>query len=339
MRGAGRRPLVALATSADWPDLGPDDRHIAPALARAGVDAEVVIWTEADVVWDRFDAIVIRSCWDYHDDLPRWLRWVDAIDGLGASHRSGSPGDPGSRLWNPAPVVRWNARKTYLSELATLGVPVVPTIWVEASGLTSWIALRTALGAAPWDDLVLKPAVSAGALGTFHLRRQALSSSEAALGPLLPELVRRGPVLVQRYLPEIATEGEWSLLFFDGRLSHAVVKRPAPGDFRVQEKHGGSTIAAIPSPEVVRVAERALVAAAASIGAPNAVVADSPAPFLYARVDLVVSGGTPLVIELELIEPALFLDVSDSVIEGDTRAPAADLLAEAIVARMRPGAP
>ncbi len=330
MIGNAERLSVALVTSAGWPDLAPDDRLILPALARAGVACQIVVWTDQSIDWQRFDSIVIRSCWDYHDDLPRWLAFIEALGGtdnlISGSTGHGARRSVGARLWNAPPALRWSARKTYLADLAARGIPVVPISWIEASDLLSWDLLKGALEATPWGDFVLKPAVSAGALGTFHLRRATLSSSESALKPFLPELARRGPALVQPFLPAITLEGEWSLLFFNGRLSHAVVKRPAAGDFRVQEKHGGTTSAAVPPSDLVRVAEQTMRAACDASGvstAPRGAAAES---FLYARVDLVMSGGGPLLMELELIEPALFLGTDHA---------AADRFAEALLARTR----
>lgn len=322
-----RPPSVALATSSNWPDLAPDDRLLRPALTRLGVESEIAIWTDGGVVWDRFDLVVVRSCWDYHDDLPRWLSWLDSMDAIqrGGPHRG--------RLWNPPAALRWNSRKTYLRDLADRGVPVVPTTWLTEADLESWPALEAAFDRSRWDDFVCKPAVSAGALGTFRLRRGDLKSSQRRLTASLPGLRRRGPLLVQPFLHEIAEEGEWSLLFFDGRLSHAVLKRPAPGDFRVQEKHGGSTIAAVPPAPLVVAAEKALIDAAAAIE-PDSVVR---APLLYARVDLVVSAGRPMLMELEITEPALFLETapaSNATTGPSTVGSAADRFASAILARI-----
>lgn len=294
-----RRPRVALATSADWPDLAPDDRGLAPALGRLGIDSEITVWTDPAVDWRGFDLVLVRSCWDYHDDLARWLGWIDRLDQLAREH--GSP-----HLCNPPAVLRWNSRKTYLAELEALGTRTVPTVWLEGETLSSTEAVRAALMAAPFAELVCKPAVSAGALGTLRLDRATLEGDEAraAIDAAFPEWVNRAPLLVQPFVPAIAVEGEWSLLFFDGDLSHAVLKRPAPGDFRVQERHGGST--SVPKvPARVRGRARSVLAAAAHVFAAGET---SGSPLTYARVDMVVVDGNPLLMELELIEPALFLE-------------------------------
>lgn len=314
--GTRRRPTVALATSRDWPRLPPDEVGLVPALERLGLDVAVVIWTEPAVAWERFDAIVIRSCWDYHDDLAAWFSWLDRLGRGGA----------GARLHNPAGALRWNARKSYLQALSAHGIPTVPTLWLDGDALASPAAavagLQTAARAG-WDELVAKPAVSAGALGTLRLRRELLDGPDATslVEEVLPAWRQRAPVLVQPFLHAVTAEGEWSLLFFDGRLSHAVLKQPAPGDFRVQERHGGTATCPVPPPRVVTAAEEMLrVALPLALGA-------GAAPLLYARVDLVVVAGAPLLMELEIIEPALFLQQSPG-------GSGADAFARALAARL-----
>jgi glutathione synthase/RimK-type ligase-like ATP-grasp enzyme len=306
------RSRVALATSRDWPQLAPDDRVLVGALEQLGIDSEIVVWTDAHVDWSRFDLIVVRSCWDYHDDLGRWLSWVAHAD-----HRG--------RLCNPQRVLTWNARKTYLAELEAAGVLIVPTRWIAIAELQSLDSLARALAACPWQELVCKPAVSAGALGTFRLRRDELPPAGSELAAALPELARRGPLLVQPFVPEIGTQGEQSLLFFGGRFSHAVVKIPAPGDFRVQEKHGGRTRPVQATPSVRATAERTLAAACRL----NAL--DAPSALLYARLDVVASGEDLLLMELELTEPALFLD---QALESQPASLPAHRFAEAIARRI-----
>jgi glutathione synthase/RimK-type ligase-like ATP-grasp enzyme len=309
--GSGR-PRVALATSRDWPALSPDDRPILAALERLDIDPRIAIWTDAQIDWSSFDLIVVRSCWDYHDDLPRWLAWV-------------ADADRGGRLCNPGSVLAWNAQKTYLAELEAAGVPVVPTRFIALPALASLDSLERALSSCPWDDFVCKPAVSAGALGTFRIRKNELGRAGLELAAALPELARRGPLLVQPFLPEIQTQGEQSLLFFEGRFSHAVIKNPAAGDFRVQEKHGGRTTSREATPSMKATGERALAAACRLTGLPD------PSRLLYARLDLVSVGEEHLLMELELTEPALFLD---SMPDAKASILPVDRLAEVIAHRL-----
>ncbi|MEP6980325.1 MAG: hypothetical protein ABJA16_06135 [Nakamurella sp.] len=184
----------------------------------------------------------------------------------------------GPAVWNPWEVIRRNVHKGYLVELAAAGVPVVPTRLLRGGDRLEGASGR----------IVLKPAIAAGAdgIGLFHV-------GDPAAATHLDELWTRGDVLLQPFVAEVA-DGERSLIYLGGRFSHAVRKVPAAGDFRVQEEHGGRTTAYLPSADELRVAEAAL----AQIGQ----------DLLYARVDLVVTPVGPLLMELELIEPALFLD-------------------------------
>jgi glutathione synthase/RimK-type ligase-like ATP-grasp enzyme len=269
-----RTRRVALATYARLPMLADDDRLLAAALHAAGVDVAPAVWDDPAVDWTSFDLVVVRSCWDYHTRLDDFLGWVDRLERAG------------TRVENSPAILRWNAEKTYLRDLAARGVAVVPTRWVRAG---SDATLEAILGEAGWDEVVVKPVVSASATDTWRTTR-ARAGADA---PRFHALAARGGVMVQPFLPMVAAEGEWSLVFLDGAFSHAVLKRPAAGDFRVQHEHGGRATAVTPSPVLVRQAGAALAAAP---GAP-----------LYARVDGCLIGGRLHVMELELLEPGLFL--------------------------------
>jgi glutathione synthase/RimK-type ligase-like ATP-grasp enzyme len=184
---------------------------------------------------------------------------------------------------NPPALLRWNGDKAYLAELAERGVSTVPTLAVEACGDADLEEARRRFAG---DWLVIKPPVSASAAGTHRL------------GPNddLPSDSRGKPMIIQPLIEEIAKTGEFSLMLFDGAYSHAVVKRPGEGDFRVQEQHGGATFACKSPPSgAIALAQAALAAA--------------PAPAAYARVDIVPDDqGVLRIMELELIEPSLFLD-------------------------------
>jgi glutathione synthase/RimK-type ligase-like ATP-grasp enzyme len=234
---------------------------------------EPAVWDDPDVTWSRFDAVVVRSCWDYH------LR-SDAFDAwIGRLVQEGVP------LWNPPEVLRWNARKTYLRELEAVGVPTVPTRFIEANDSP----LEAILDQAGWDEVVIKPVVSASAHETWRASRATIAGDH----PKYARLLATGPLMVQPFLSGIMTEGEWSLCFFEGRYSHAVLKRPRPGDFRVQADHGGKYFAVEAPLRIIEQADAALRA--------------SGFRTLYARVDgCLVEGGFRLM-ELELLEPGLFL--------------------------------
>ncbi len=260
---------LALCTWSDPSYVDPEPPAIAAELLARGHDAEVVQW-DGEVDWSRFDLVVIRSTWDYFDRLEEYLAWVDRVDAA-------------SRIINSPKVIRWNFHKGYLAELGERGVPVLPMLVVRA-GADDAAAEMAATG---WGDVVVKPAVDGGA-------RQALrgSSSAAEVVAHLESMALLGDVVVQPFA-EGVRDGELSLLYFGGEFSHAVRKVPAPGDYRVQAHHGGAELAHQPTEVELDTARRAL--------------AHVPEPLAYARVDLVHHEGVPTVMELELIEPDLFL--------------------------------
>lgn len=271
------RRIVALVTHAGLPELAPDDRLLARAIEARGVETHAVVWDDPEARWNEFDAIILRSCWDYHRRVTRFRRWLDQLEDLDAS------------LWNPASIVRWNLSKRYLLELSSVGIPVPETIWLAGdSTFPDGFPLR-GIG---WKQAVAKPAISANAHNTILIGMDDATNSTAGLSRLL----KRGDVVIQEYLPEIATEGEWSLCFVDGLFSHAVLKRPAHGDFRVQARFGGT------------ISARSQVPSLALSTASN-VLEHLARPWLYLRIDGVIQGGRFLVLEVELIEPSLFLNV------------------------------
>lgn len=264
---------VGLVTCGRFPDLWEDDRLLLQPLAERGMQGVPVRW-DADVDWNAFDALVIRSTWDYFERADEFAAWIDAR----AAGRT--------PVWNPPDILRWNMQKGYLRELAAAGVPVVQTHWVERG---SAVDLADVLRDRDWERAVIKPAISGGAWKTAPVRRDDPAGSSA----LWNELVAGHDVMVQPFLDQIVDEGEWSVIFIGGEYSSTVLKRPAKGDYRVQEPHGGSsTFVAEPPAGLVEQA--------------RAVLAHVPAELLYARVDGIRDGDTFVLIELEILEPYLF---------------------------------
>jgi glutathione synthase/RimK-type ligase-like ATP-grasp enzyme len=275
------RRRIALATSARYPELPADERLAVPALARLGVTAEPVVWDAAGAAWSAFDAVVIRSCWDYHLKVADFLAWLGRLERLGLP------------VLNPAPLVRWNADKRYLLALAERGVAIVPTRVLPRGAPDPREALLRALDGLDADEAVVKPAVSASAHDTWRTSRAAAAADAGRLQALLAA----GDVLVQPFVPAVTGAGEWSVLCFGGRPSHAVLKRPAPGDWRVQGELGGTAELGTAPAVALRQARRVLEAAGAGTAA-------------YARVDGCVIDGAFVLMELELIEPQLYLDLA-----------------------------
>jgi hypothetical protein len=289
---------VAFATYRGARDLTDDDRLTAAALRARGVAVHAAVWDSPDVDWDRFDLVVIRSTWDYHLAPGRYADWVRTF--------LARPG----RLWNPPAVVLATLDKRYLIDLAARGLGVVPTVLV---GGDDPAPLRSVIEDKGWDEVVIKPAISASARGTWRSSRAMAGVDE----PRFAAQARGQDVLVQPYCPEIASHGEWSLVFLGGKYSHAVLKRPAGGDFRVQRHFGGTPVAAVPGAGLVAQAARILEAA--------------DAPLLYARVDGIERDGDLVLMELEMNEPYLFLSFSE-----DAPALFADAVVRALVGRGGP---
>jgi len=187
-------------------------------------------------------------------------------------------------LLNPARIVRWNADKHYLGDLAAQGLTVVPTRTLPRG---TRVPLAQIMAEEGWDRAVVKPAIGASGVDTFLADATRLNEGERPLAARSPN----HDYLVQPFLPQFSREGEWSLVFLDNEYSHAVVKRPAAGEFRVHEEYGGSVTAAKPDAGLVRQARRFV---------------DAVEPLAYARVDGVVVDGVLTLVELELIEPELF---------------------------------
>ena len=250
----------------------PDDEMplLVSALEARGVRSHVVAWSEP-FGWSSVPLVVVRSPWDYVGQLDAFLSWAEEVARA-------------TMLVNPMPVLAWNSHKSYLKDLARRGVPTVPTSVVPR---TASAEARGSELAGHRGEVVIKPAVSVGAIGAF--RGPALS---AAAGEHLAGLTARGDALVQPFQPAVLEEGEISLVYLGGSFSHAVRKVPAGGDYRVQVRYGGTVRSHQPTGRQRQVAEAALAAA--------------PGTVSYARVDMVGEHG-PLVMELELIEPELFL--------------------------------
>ncbi len=264
---------VLLATASTLPRPDEDDPPLRAALAALGLSAQTRAWDDPAVDWSQARVCVIRSTWNYVRHHARFLEWVDRSAAV-------------TRLWNPAAIVRWNSHKRYLLELAQAGLPVVPTRLVPAGGSAD--LARLAGGSA---EVVIKPAVSAGSVGTRRIARGDFASAGQAH---LDELLAAGhDVLVQPFLSSVESYGERALVWIDGTFTHAVRKsaRFAGDQQRISE-------AVAIAPDEAALAESILAAVVRQ-------------PLLYARVDLARDErGRPCVMELELIEPSLFLDRS-----------------------------
>lgn len=266
-------PRIALATCREYPAGDEDSELLLAASAALGLDAEWRVWDDPATDWDSYDLVVIRSTWDYVPRRDDFVAWAASVP----------------RLANPAEVVAWNTDKTYLRDLAAASVPVVPTRWLEPGD---------PVPPAGWTGVVVKPAVSAGARDTA---RYGSAEADRARGHAEDLLAAGRRVMVQPYLTGVEDAGETAVLHVGGAYSHAVrkdalLRTGAPAE--VDELWRAERIAARePSELERRLAERTLAA-----------VPGGAQRLLYARVDLLPGAdGDPLVIEVELTEPSLFL--------------------------------
>lgn len=267
---------IALVSSEDYPELFKGEKLLPPALRDLGHEVDVCIWDDLDVTWRHYDAVVIRCPWDYYEKLPQFLAWLDLLE-------AGKV-----RVINDIQTLRWNLNKSYLFELSQAGLPVIPTELVATSDQRSLQQIFTAMQS---EEIVIKPVQSAGAWRTLRLNLENLAAAELRFN----DWRREQDFLVQTFMPEIVAAGEWSLVYFDGEFSHAVMKRAKDGDFRVQSNHGGTLLKAdVPENICVQALK---------------ILQFLPRMPCYARVDGVVRDGAFLLMELELLEPELFLDI------------------------------
>jgi glutathione synthase/RimK-type ligase-like ATP-grasp enzyme len=287
-----RRYTAAVAAEDDWylSNILADDGLLKQSLSRRGLSSKRVDWADPEVDWSRFRCAVFRTTWDYFDRFPEFLAWLQCVERQ-------------TQLCNSSPTVRWNLDKHYLMDLSARGVPIVPSIFVERGSTRTVAEILEENG---WNEAVVKPCVSGAARHTYRVDRRTAEYQQ----PLINSLLEQESMIVQPFQNDITRTGEDTLMVFGGRFSHAVRKVAKAGDFRVQDDHGGTVQAYQPTDEQIALAE-------------SAVAACDPLP-VYGRVDMIRDNeGSPAIMELELIEPELWLRYHP---------PAAELFAEGLAA-------
>jgi hypothetical protein len=269
--------LVLFATYGAQPSLSADDQLFADALQRRGLNVQAAAWDDPAVAWHHAAAVVIRSTWNYHFHRAEFLDWTERVASV-------------TRLHNEPRIVRWNSHKRYLTDLASRGVRVIETVFAEPGARLELDAIAAAIAS---DDLVVKPAVSASA----HETRRFAPDERGAAQAHLDRLLEARDVMVQPHVAALAERGELSLLYAGGQFSHAVRRRSALVDVGTMPKAARTTATDAARSFAARVLEVAAALAEMAAG-----------DFLYARVDLAETGRDEyLLLELELIEPSLFL--------------------------------
>ena len=292
---------VALASCQDLPGWEVDDQPLERALRDFGVDVWCPPWDSEDIDWSIFDAVLIRTTWDYMKRSGKFLTWVEHCSTV-------------SKLFNPGDVVRWNSNKSYLKELESQGVKLAPTMWIERG---STVSIDELLSGVDWQMGFLKPYVGATAIHTLRFDRSQRGHDQAQ--SLLDQQLPHCGMMLQPYMPRVEEQGELSAIYFDGSLSHSVRKIPVPGDYRVQDDFGAADFG-VGLTEVQRTFADKVMSAVHAIFPKHM-------PLLYARIDWLTDNEGELVLnELELIEPSLFFRHSDG---------AGQKLANALMRRIR----
>jgi glutathione synthase/RimK-type ligase-like ATP-grasp enzyme len=272
---------IGILTCARLPELLASDQKLIPLFAKENCTAKVVVWDDESVEWTEFDYLIFRNTWDYYQKETAFNLWLDKIESLGI------------KTFNPISVIQQNKHKFYLKELEKEGISILPTIFFEKN---SSLNLQTLIPES-WEKIVIKPAFSAGSYLTKLMDRNEFETIQTEY----KEHFETKDFLLQEFRPEIKDLGETSFIFFNGKFSHAVNKKPIENDFRVQIQYGGKYILIHPKVELVAQAEL--------------VLSKINEKLLYARVDGIVIENKLHLMEIELIEPDLYFDLADGARE------------------------
>ncbi|SHM10627.1 RimK family alpha-L-glutamate ligase [Mucilaginibacter sp. OK098] len=275
---------ICFVTCSKEPLLTNDDLLLSKYLLNKNIVVVPAIWDDITVNWQAYDAIILRSMWDYHTRIDEFNAWLDKLELLGCI------------VLNSVSIVKWNQNKKYLADLSPLGALLPPYHFCLQNSI---IRLTDIMAINNWDKAVIKPAVSGGSFNTWTTTALSAAADELRFA----EMLQYGDVIVQKFMDEIITNGELSLLFFNKKFSHAILKKAKPGDFRVQAQFGGTDEPAYPVESVLKKAQSLL----------NTI----NKPLLYARVDgILLNNDEFYLMELELIEPALFIGSNENACEN-----------------------
>jgi glutathione synthase/RimK-type ligase-like ATP-grasp enzyme len=265
-----------VALPGDWylGNILEDDGLLQKELEGQGIPSVRVDWARKDMDWSQYKCVVFRTTWDYFDRFEEFSQWLNVVSKQ-------------TKLCNPYAIIKWNMDKHYLKDLESKGIPVTPSRFVEKG---STVNIEDAISKSGWHELVIKPCVSGAARHTYRVNKLNAKTIETVVN----ELLKHESFVYQPFLESVLTQGEDTLMLFDGKFSHAIRKLAKPGDFRVQDDHGGTVHDYQPDAEQIEFAEKAM-----------AVCSTLPS---YGRVDMVRDNqGKFALMELEMIEPELWL--------------------------------
>ncbi|WP_316796770.1 hypothetical protein [Pedobacter agri] len=252
-----------------------EDEKLLLFLQNKGLNIDKVIWNDPTINWDNYELAILKSPWDYFDLIKDFHQWLNILE------------EKSIRLLNPINTVRWNTDKHYLKEIQDAGLSITPSIFLNKF---DEICFDRFFKEFDTRKLIVKPCISGGAKNTFKVT----DANKKEVAKKLPQLIQEEDFIMQPFLPEILEKGEWSFIFFNGSYSHSLIKQAKAGDFRVQPAHGGTVHPQNPSQNLIDTAAEYV----------NQFAKDC----LYARVDGTFVNNNFLLMELELIEPFLFLN-------------------------------
>ncbi|MFW0717127.1 ATP-grasp domain-containing protein [Pedobacter sp. N23S346] len=252
-----------------------EDQRLLIFLQEKGLQIKMVIWNDPEVNWEDYQLAILKSPWDYFDLINDFHQWLNHLE------------EKKVRLLNPIDIVRWNTDKQYLKEIEAAGLDITPCSFIKKN---EKVNLNDFFNIYHTDKLIAKPCISGGAKNTFKVTAENIEE----VNEKLSLLVQDENFIIQPFLPEIVENGEWSFIFFNGVYSHCLIKKAKDGDFRVQPAHGGSVHPQHPDQSSITTASEYVDRFAKNC--------------LYARVDGTFVKGKFLLMELELIEPFLFLN-------------------------------
>ncbi len=269
---------VGILTCKAFPNLTDSDRKLIPILEEHGYLVQSIIWNEPNIDWTQFHSLIFRSTWDYFEFDEQFSAWLDQIAKMNI------------KTYNSIPTIIKNKHKFYLKNLEDLGINIIPSIFLRKNNSFDLISLIPK----DWNQIIIKPAVSAGS----YLTRKFQKDEVLIIEKEYAEIAIEKDLIIQKYMEEIETDGEVSLVFFNKRFSHAVVKKPKKGDFRIQSQFGGIYSPFIPS---IQIKDSAIN-----------ILENIPESLLFARVDGLIINEEFYLMELELIEPDLYLELTDN---------------------------
>lgn len=272
---------IGILTCDRLPELLESDQKLIPLFAKENIAAKAVIWDDESVDWTEFDYLIFRNTWDYYQKEIAFNLWLNKIESLRI------------KTLNPISIIQKNKHKFYLKELKKEGISILPTIFLEKNSTSNLQDLIPN----DWEKIVIKPAFSAGSYLTKLIDKSELKSIQTEFN----EHFETKDFLLQEFRPEIKELGETSFIFFNGKFSHAVNKKPIENDFRVQIQYGGKYTLIQPNADLLLQAEL--------------VLSKIPEKLLYARVDGIVIENKLHLMEIELIEPDLYFDLADGARE------------------------